>query len=89
MATDAELQAALTFGNNNSGVTAKTVNAAQLARIKAWYTATYAEQLGGEAVTADDIAAWLWRQVSGAVIGYENQARDAANNAAAITDLTA
>ena len=40
MATDAELQAALTFGNNNSGVTAKTVNAAQLARIKALYTAT-------------------------------------------------
>ena len=89
MATDAELQAALTFGNNNSGVTAKTVNAAQLARIKAWYTATYAEQLGGEAVTADDIAAWLWRQLNAQVSRRENQVRDAANNAAAITDLTA
>ena len=88
MATDAELQAALTFGNNNSGVTAKTVNAAQLARIKAWYTATYADSLGGETVTSDDISSWLWRQVNGQVTRYENQARDAANNAAAIADLT-
>ena len=39
MATDAQLMSALTFGNNHSGVTAKTVNAAQLARIKAWYAA--------------------------------------------------
>ena len=89
MATDAELQAALTFADNHSGVTAKTVNAAQLARIKAWYTATYAEQLGGEAVTADDIAAWMWRQLNAQVSRRENQVRDAANNAAAITDLTA
>ena len=89
MATDAELQAALTFADNHSGVTAKTINAAQLARIKAWYTATYAEQLGGEAVTADDIAAWLWRQLNAQVSRRENQVRDAANNAAAITDLTA
>ena len=88
MATDAELQAALTFGNNHSGVTAKTVNAAQLARIKAWFTATYTDSLGGETVTSDDIACWLWRQVNGQVTRYENQARDAANNAAAITDLT-
>ena len=88
MATDAELQAALTFGNNHSEITAKTVNAAQLARIKAWYTATYAQELGGEAVTADDIAAWLWRQISAKVKARENAVRDAANNAAAITDLT-
>ena len=88
MATDAELQAALTFGNNHSGVTAKTVNAAQLARVKAWFTATYTDSLGGETVTSDDIACWLWRQVNGQVTRYENQARDAANNAAAITDLT-
>ena len=88
MATDAELQAALTFGNNHTSTTAKTVNAAQLARIKAWFTVTYADSLGGETVTADDIAAWLWRQVSGAVIGYENRARDAANNAAAVQELT-
>ena len=88
MATDAELQAALTFGNNHSGVTAKTVNAAQLARIKAWFTATYTDSLGGETVTSDDIACWLWRQVNGQVTRHENQARDAANNAAAITDLT-
>jgi hypothetical protein len=88
MATDAELQAALTFGNNRSGITAKTVNAAQLARIKAWYTANYAEALGGEAVTSDDIACWLWRQVNGPVTRYENGVRDAANNSAAVTDLT-
>ena len=88
MATDAELMAALTFGNNHSATTAKTVNAAQLARIKAWYTATYTDSLGGETVTSDDIASWLWRQVNGQVTRYENQARDAANNAAAITDLT-
>ena len=88
MATDAELQAALTFGNNHSGVTAKTVNAAQLARIKAWFTAAYTDSLGGETVTSDDIACWLWRQVNGQVTRYENQARDAANEAAAISDLT-
>ena len=88
MATDAELQAALTFGNNHTSTTAKTVNAAQLARIKAWFTATYADSLGEETVTSDDIACWLWRQVNSHVTRYENQARDAANNAAAITDLT-
>ena len=88
MATDAELMAALTFGNNHSATTAKTVNAAQLARIKAWYTATYADSLEGETVTSDDIACWLWREVNGPVMGSENRARDAANNAAAITDLT-
>jgi hypothetical protein len=88
MATDAELQAALTFGNNHSGVTAKTVNAAQLARIKAWFTATYTDSLGGETVTSDDIACWLWRQVNSHTTRYENQARDAANEAAAIGDLT-
>jgi hypothetical protein len=88
MATDAELQAALTFGSNHSGVSAKTVNAAQLARIKAWFTATYTDSLGGETVTSDDIACWLWRQVSGQVTRHENQARDAANEAAAVADLT-
>ena len=88
MATDAELQAALTFGSNNSGVTAKTVNAAQLARIKAWFTATYTDSLGGETVTSDDIASWLWRQVNSHVTRYENGVRDAANNSAAVTDLT-
>ena len=89
MATDAELQAALTFGNNRSGITAKTVNAAQLARIKAWFTATYTDSLGGETVTSDDIACWLWRQVSGAVNQYESRKRDADNDAAAVADLTA
>ena len=88
MATDAELQAALTFGNNNSGVTAKTVNAAQLARIKAWYTSEYAETLRGETVTSDDIACWLWRQVSGNVTRFENKKRDSDNDAAAVADLT-
>ena len=89
MATDAELQAALTFGTNHSGVSAKTVNAAQLARIKSWYAAAYPEELGGEAVTADDIAAWLWRQINAKVKIRENAVRDAANNAAAVADLTA
>ena len=88
MATDAELQAALTFGNNHSGVTAKTVNAAQLARIKAWYTATYADSLGGETVTSDDISSWLWRQASGNVTRFENKKRDDDNDAAAVADLT-
>ena len=88
MATDAELQAALTFGNNNSGVTAKTVNAAQLARIKAWYPSEYAETLRGETVTSDDIACWLWRQVSGNVTRFENKKRDNDNDAAAVADLT-
>jgi hypothetical protein len=89
MATDAELQAALTFGSNHSRVSAKTVNAAQLARIKAWYTVTYAGELGGETVTSDDISSWLWRQVSGAVNQYESRKRDADNDAAAVADLTA
>lgn len=89
MATDAQLMSALTFGNNHSGVTAKTVNATQLARIKSWYAAAYPEELNGEAVTADDIAAWLWRQINGKVKVRENAVRDAANNAAAVADLTA
>jgi len=89
MATDAELQAALTFGNNHIGTPAKTVNAAQLARVKAWFTAAYADSLGGETVTSDDIACWLWRQVNSEVKRHENKARDAANEAAAIGDLTA
>jgi len=89
MASDAELQSALTFGTNHFGVSAKTVNAAQLARIKAWFTAEYAGILGGEAVTSDDIACLLWRQISGPVLKHENAVRDAANNAAAVADLTA
>ena len=89
MATDAELQAALTFGANHSGVSGKTVNTEQLDRIKAWYTATYAQQLEGNAVTADDIAAWMWRQVNAQVTRRENALRDAANELAAVTDLTA
>ena len=89
MATDAELQAALTFGSNHSEVTAKTVDAAQLARIKAWYAAAYPEALHGEAVTADDIAAWMWRQVNAQVTRRENALRDAANELAAVTALTA
>ena len=88
MATDAELMAALTFGNNHSGTSAKTVGAAQLARIKAWYTAAFADTLNGETVTSDDIACWLWREVNGPVTRYENNVRDAANNAAAVADLT-
>ena len=89
MATDAELQAALTCGSNHSEVTAKTVDAAQLARIKAWYAAAYPEALHGEAVTADDIAAWMWRQVNAQVTRRETALRDAANELAAVTDLTA
>jgi hypothetical protein len=89
MASDAELQSALTFGTNHFGVSAKTVNAAQLARIKSWFTSEYAGILGGEAVTNDDIACLLWRQISGPVLKHENTVRDAANNAAAIADLTA
>ena len=88
MATDAQVKAGLSFGTNHFGISAKTINDAQLARIKAWFTATYTDSLGGETVTSDDIACWLWRQVSGQVTRHENQARDAANNAAAITDLT-
>jgi hypothetical protein len=88
MATDAQLQAALTFGTNHLGTSAKTVNTAQLARIKAWYTAEYSITLGGETVTSDDIACWLWRQVNSKVTRYENGVRDAANNAAAVADLT-
>ena len=88
MATDAELMAALTFGNNHSATTAKTVNAAQLARIKTWYAAAFADTLNGEAVTSDDIASYLWREVNGPVMGSENRARDAANNAAAVQELS-
>ena len=88
MATDAELMAALTFGNNHSGTSAKTVGAAQLARIKTWYAAAFADALNGEAVTSDDIASYLWREVSGPVARYENQVRNALNELAAVQDLT-
>jgi hypothetical protein len=89
MATDAQVKAGLSFGTNHFGISAKTINDAQLARIKAWFTASYPTELGGETVTSEDIACWLWRQVRGAVNQYENRARDAANDAAAVADLTA
>ena len=88
MATDAQVKAGLSFGTNHFGISAKTINDAQLARIKAWFTASYPDELGGETVTSEDIACWLWRQVSGAVNQYESRKRDADNDAAAVADLT-
>ena len=89
MATDAELQAALTFGTNHLGVSAKTVGSAQLARIKAFITAEEAGTLGGETVTSEDVACWLWSDINRKVKIRENKKRDTDNDAAAVADLTA
>jgi len=89
MATDAQLMAALTFGSNHLGVSAKTINNAQLARIKTWMSSEYTVQLAGQTVTSEDVACHMWRQLNTQVVRHENKLRDAANNAAAVGDLTA
>ena len=89
MATDAQLMAALTFGSNHLGVSAKTINNAQLARIKTWMSSEYSVQLAGQTVTSEDVACHMWRQLNAQVVHHENKLRDAANNAAAVGDLAA
>jgi hypothetical protein len=53
MATDAEVKSGLPFGTNHFGISAKTINDAQLVRIKAWFTASFPTELGGETVTSE------------------------------------
>ena len=89
MATDAQLMAALTFGSHHLGVSAKTVNDAQLARIKTWIASENSVQLAGQTVTSEDVACHLWAQLTAQVVHHENKLRDAANNAAAVGDLAA
>ena len=89
MATDAQVKAGLSFGTNHFGISAKTINDAQLARIKAFITAEEAGTLGGETVTSEDVACWLWSDINRKVKIRENKKRDTDNDAAAVADLTA
>ena len=73
MATVANIKSALTFSTNVFGLSAKTVGTAEIARMKAWFEAEYAQQLDGAPATADDFAAWMWRQVAAKVKQYEQR----------------
>ena len=71
MATNANIKAALSFGSNALGITAKTIGDTQLGRIQAWFRGTHVAELGGRSSTADDLAAYMWRTLNTEVINYE------------------
>ena len=77
MSTLAGIKNALSPGDNVFS-TAKTVGDAEIARIKAWFEADYAEQLDGAAATADDFGGFLWRQIRAKVINYERKVAEQA-----------
>jgi hypothetical protein len=87
MATVANIKSALSSGANifNDG---KTVGTAEIARMQAWFEADYANELDGNAATADDFSAWCWRQVAAKVKNYEEKDRAAANSEPAVEDFT-
>ena len=76
-------------GGDCFGVGPKTVGDAEITRLKAWFEATYAEELDGRAATPDDFSAWLYRQIRPMVIKYEKGLRDAANTEPAVAEFTA
>jgi len=76
-------------GGDCFGIGPKTVGDAEIARLKAWFEATYADELDGRAATPDDFSAWLYRHIAPRVIRYEEGLRDAANSEPAIAELTA
>ena len=81
MATNTNIKDALSFGTNCFGLTTKTVGNAELVRMQTWFQAEYAKELDGAAATANDLSAWLWRQVAGKVKAYERRIAEQAVNA--------
>ena len=81
MATLLNIQSALSFPANPETAFIKngrTIGAVSVARMRAWFEATYRAELTNPAgivrpMTADDLSAWLWRQLSGAVMQYERR----------------
>ena len=81
MATLPNIQSALSFPANPETAFIKngrTIGAASIARVRAWFEATYRVELTNPAgmvrpMTADDLSAWIWRQLAGAVIQYERR----------------
>lgn len=73
MATNQNIKDALSFSTNCFGISAKTVGNAELLRMQAWFEAEYANELDGASATADDLSAWMWRQVAGKVKQYERR----------------
>lgn len=65
-------------GEDCFGIGPKTVGDAEIARIKTWFEATYANALDGRAANADDFAAFLWRQIANQVKQYEKSVAEAA-----------
>lgn len=78
MASNQDIKNALSFGANVFGLPGKTVGNAALLRVKAWFEADYAEELDGAEATADDFAAWLWRQIAPKVKNYERRVAEQA-----------
>lgn len=90
MATNAHISGALSPAAGDCfGIGPKTVGTPELLRMKSWLEGTYAEELDGREANADDMAAWLWRQVAGQVRRYEERLRDAANAEPAVEEFTA
>ena len=74
MATNSNIKSALSFGAGNCfGLPARNVGNGALARLKLWFEDAYSGELDGRAATADDFAAWLYRQVKGQVVQYERR----------------
>ena len=84
MATNTNIKAALSFGSNAFGIPTKTTGNSALGRAQAWFEATYHDELsaagrgGAGESTADDLAAYLWRQISGPVKSYERHVAEIA-----------
>jgi len=81
MATVTNIKAALSFpaDPDNAFITnGRNVGNAGIARIKAWFEATYVDELGGREANANDFAAFLWRQIAGQVKQYERRVAEQA-----------
>jgi len=78
MATNTNIKNALSFSTNCFGLSAKTVGDAELTRMSAWFESAYADELDGASATANDFAAWLWRQVAPQVKHHERQVAEQA-----------
>lgn len=73
MATVSNIKGALSFSTNVFGISDKVVGNAEIARLQAWFEAEYVTELGGASATADDFAAWMWRQLAAKVKTYERR----------------
>ena len=75
MATVTQLKNALSSGANifNGG---HTIGNNAVARVQAWFEADYAGQLDGASMSADDLSAWLLRQLAAKVKNYEQKILD-------------